>query len=193
MINEYDLPDFKITSNGKISREFVNSNLTTFKESIAYIHALPYGRNSNKYDLTTVFSDQCGTCSTKHAVLKQLADENGFEGLHLVIGIFKMDEVFSGAIKDTLGKHKLKYIPEAHNYLKYKGKVFDFTKLGVDSGGPGDRIIEEIEIIPEQITDYKVAYHKKFLTEWLKNNPQIPYTLDELWNIKEQCIKDLAT
>ena len=41
-----------------------------------YIKNLPYGRNSNRTDFSLVFTEHKGTCSSKHALLKQLADTN---------------------------------------------------------------------------------------------------------------------
>ena len=84
-------PDFKITQAGIISDQFLQRGVNTYKAAAAYAGRLPYARNANKNDLVTVFSDNCGTCSTKHALLKQLAQEQGFSGLKLMVGIFKMN------------------------------------------------------------------------------------------------------
>jgi hypothetical protein len=53
-------------------------------------------------------------------------------------------------------------------------------------------LIEEIEINSDQITTFKVNYHKKDLKSWLDNQKFINLTLDELWQIGEQCIADLS-
>jgi hypothetical protein len=53
-------------------------------------------------------------------------------------------------------------------------------------------LIEEIEINSDQITTFKVNYHKKDLKSWLDNQKFINLTLDELWQIREQCIADLS-
>ena len=49
-----------------------------------------------------------------------------------------------------------------------------------------------IEILPEQITDYKVNYHKNYLVTWLDNNELIDLSINDIWKIREQCIQDLA-
>ncbi|MGJ1268687.1 hypothetical protein ACR78F_14460 [Sphingobacterium spiritivorum] len=85
-----ELPDFKIQNNGNMSEEFLNRDILSFYQAINYIQNLDYGRNSNKEDLTTVFTDNKGTCSTKHAILKQLASENEVNNIKLILGIFKM-------------------------------------------------------------------------------------------------------
>jgi len=187
------LPNFEIKSTGKISKAFIENDIFNFQEAIDFIENLPYGRNENKEDLTTLFADGRGTCSTKHAVLKGLADENKFSGIQLILGLVKMNAVNTPEISETLALHGLTYIPEAHNYLKYNGRIFDFTKPDFTITERAEDLLEEIEILPDQITDYKVYFHKKYLGEWLKENNEIGFTLDEFWAIREQCIKDLAS
>ena len=187
-----DHPDFKITSEKPISSLFVSRGITDFKEAMRFVTQLPYGRNKNKSDLRTVFSDNCGTCGTKHALLKQLADENDLKDLKLMIGIFRMNAQNTSAVKATLEKHKLAYIPEAHNYLRYREEIIDCMKENWSIADFKDDILEEIEITPEQITTYKVDYHKKCLEGWIQKQGNIPYSLDELWRIREQCIRDLS-
>ncbi len=138
-----------------------------------------------------LFEELCGTCSTKHAVLKRLADENGNNYLKLVIGIFKMNSDNTSVIKNVLNKFNLKYIPEAHNYLRNNNYIWDFTGISVDETEFELDLLEEVEISPEQITDYKIQYHKDYLLRWIETN-KIPYTLDELWEIREECIAALA-
>ena len=187
-----NLPNFDIKPNGEISNEFLERNILTFKSATDFITKLNYGRNADKNDLKTLFADNCGTCSTKHALLKQLADENGFEEIKLVIGIFKMNSKNTSEISQTLKRNKLEFMPEAHNYLKYKNAIFDFTKVGAKPSDFENDLIEEIEILPKQISSFKVEYHKKHLQDWLEKNEDIKFDLDELWKIREECIGDLA-
>lgn len=95
-------------------------------------------------------------------------------------------------ISRTLQQHALDFIPEAHCYLQYENQIIDLTKVNSKPIDFVEDLMEEIEISPEQITDYKVNYHKKFLSTWLNDNPKIPYTLNEIWDIREQCIRDLG-
>jgi|ERR1700741_1597679 len=190
--NSTILPDFRIRSTGKISEGFIKKDILSFKEAADWVRSLPYGRNADKNDLTTVFSDGCGTCSTKHALLKQLAIENDFEGLQLVIGLFKMNGNNTPEAAAALARHGLSYIPEAHNYLKYNDAILDYTKPTFDPAGFVNDIIKEIEIMPDQIADFKVTFHKDYLNGWLGSNPGIKLTLSELWSVREECIRDLA-
>ena len=188
----YREPDFEVKPKGKISEAFLKNGILSFTQATNFIQNLPYGRNPNKNDLTTLFTDNCGTCSTKHAILKQLADENNFTDITLICGLFRMSSQNTPEISSTLNKYGLEFIPEAHNYLKYKSNILDYTKPDAHAINFIDDLIEEIEILPHQITDYKVTYHKKYLEKWLENNSEIKLSLAELWTIREQCISDLS-
>lgn len=185
-------PDFDIKSTERISKEFVERNILTFNQAVLFVRQLTYGRNEDKNNLASVFADNCGTCSTKHALLKRLADENNFEKVKLIVGLFKMNEKNTPEISATLLQNKLEYIPEAHCYLKFEDQILDLTKINSKPTDFLDDLIEEIEITPEQITDYKVHYHKNYLITWLDNNKQINLSLNDIWKIREQCIQDLA-
>lgn len=184
--------DFEIKSKGQISKEFIDRNILTFNQASIFVRQLAYGRNADKNNLASVLTDNCGTCSTKHALLKKLADENNFEKVKLIVGLFKMNKNNTPEISETLQKNQLEYIPEAHCYLKFEDQIIDLTKINSKPTDFLDDLIEEIEISPEQITDYKVNYHKNYLVTWLDKNEQIDLSINDIWKIREQCIKDLA-
>lgn len=189
MINE---TDFEIKFTGQISTEFVERNILTFNQAILFVKELAYGRNKDKNNLASVFTDNCGTCSTKHALIKKLADENNFETVKLFVALFRMNKNNTPEISATLLQNNLECIPEAHCYLKLSDQILDLTKINSNPTDFLDDIIEEIEILPEQITDYKVNYHKDYLVTWLNNNKHINLSLDDIWKIREQSIQDLA-
>ena len=134
-----------------------------FKELIDKVKNLPYGRNANRYDFTLVLSENKGTCSSKHAFLKDFADKNEIKNVKLYIGIFKMNEVNTPKLGDLLSKNNINYIPEAHCYLKINQIPVDATTSDSFYDKIKHDILEEIEIIPNQVSDFKVAYHKAFL------------------------------
>lgn len=185
-------PEFEITSTGPVSAAFLLRGIKRFSQAAAFVKSIPYGRNGNKEDALAVFKDNAGTCSTKHALLKRLAEEQGYDDCKLMIGIFRMHGRNSPPVTNTLEVHGLSYIPEAHNYFRFNGHIFDYTFPRGEFSGLEDELMEEIAIASHQITDFKVAFHRKFLSEWLQQNPDIPYTLNELWAIREQCIQDLS-
>ncbi len=186
------IPDFKIQAVGNISRACIDRGLMTFRAACDYVMHLDYGRNPDKEDPISVFRDNCGTCSTKHALLMGLAMENDFPHIRLILGIIKMTKSNTPEISETLAKNKLDYIPEAHNYLKYEGRILDLTKPGFTITYNTNDLLLETELLPGQITHYKVNFHKAFLAGWLERNPDIPYSVNELWEIREQCIRDLS-
>lgn len=186
------LPNFTIESLAEISQEFLKKEISTFSGATHFVANLDYGRNANKGDLKTVFADNCGTCSTKHALLKKLANENGFNEIKLFLGIFKMNSKNTIEISQTLKKNKLEFIPEAHNYLKFENQIFDFTKPDSKASDFENDLILEIEILPEQIANYKIEFHRKYLKDWLTKNQEIKFDLEDIWKIREECILDLA-
>ncbi|MDR2269573.1 MAG: hypothetical protein LBF27_01600 [Sphingobacterium sp.] len=184
--------DFEISgNNGIISTAFNKLEIKTFAEACKWVNDLDYSRNNEKHNKLILFEELCGTCSTKHALLKRLADENDNTSIKLFLGIFTMNGENTPAIKYVLDKYNLEYIPEAHNYLRYHNDRLDFTGIGVDETKFKLDLLEEIEISPDQITEYKVQYHKNYISHWIETN-KIPYTLDELWKIREKCIEALA-
>ncbi|WP_445717344.1 hypothetical protein [Flavobacterium sp.] len=162
-----------------------------FKELIDKVKNIPYGRNANRYDFSLVLSENKGTCSSKHAFLKDFADKNEIENVKLYIGIFKMNEVNTPKISDLLSKNNINYIPEAHCYLKINQIPVDVTTSDSFYDKIKNEIIEEIEIIPNQVSDFKVEYHKAFLKKWIEETNQ-NNTFEEIWEIREQSIEKLS-
>jgi hypothetical protein len=162
-----------------------------FKELIDKVKNLPYGRNANRYDFSLVISENKGTCSSKHAFLKDFADKNEIENVKLYIGIFKMSEVNTPKLGDLLSRNNFEYIPEAHCYLKINQIPVDVTTSDSFYDNIKQDIMEEIEIIPNQVSDFKVEYHKAFLKKWIKETNQ-NNNFEEIWEIREQCIEKLS-
>lgn len=184
--------NFEINNKGKLSAAFLDRGINDFDGAMNYIRQLPYGRNKNKSDLISVFTDDCGTCGTKHALLKALIEENGQPGFRLMIGIFKMDNNYSAKVAPVLQRYQLQYIPEAHNYLRIDDGIIDCTTIFSSADSFINELLTEIEITPAQITDFKVAFHKKYLEQWLNEQKDISISFDELWNCREACIAALS-
>lgn len=184
--------DFMIdTVTGPVSKAFQNLGIQTFQQASDWVKELPYRRNKNKNNGLAIFDELSGTCSTKHALLKRLADENGSSELRLMLGIFTMNAKNTPAVKAILKKYDLEYIPEAHNYLRAYNYILDCTGIGVNETKFELDILIETEISPDQITEFKVQYHRDYLNLWIEEN-QISYALDELWSIREECIVAIA-
>jgi hypothetical protein len=185
------LHNFPIQSGNEISDRFLQADIRDFSSALIYIQDLPYRRNTLREKSTVVLDEKCGTCSTKHAVLKRLADENGKE-VKLMMGIYRMNATNSKSVQPVLEKYKLDFIPEAHNYLRMGGKVIDVTKRSFANTLFLLDLMEEEEITPAQIGNYKIDKHQAFLKTWLEQNPHIHYSFHQLWAIREECIAALS-
>jgi len=162
----------------------------TWEETILYVKNLPYGRNSNRTNFSLVITEKKGSCSSKHAYLKDFADKNSVLNVKLVIGIYKMNES-NTKIGTILSENKMEYIPEAHCYLKIDGVRFDCTSSNSDFDKIKDDLLEEIEIEPYQVGDFKIEYHQNFIKNWLaENNSEISF--EQIWKIREKCIENLS-
>ncbi len=123
---------------------------------------------------------------------KQLCLEHHIDDIGLFIGIFEMNGANTPQVANTLKKHTLKYIPEAHTYLKYQDQYFDFTKNGSSPSDFVGYLKFEKEILPIQINQYKVQLHRDYLRKWLDENISVSLSFQEIWNIREQCILELS-
>ena len=160
----------------------------TFEEACIYVKNLPYKRNSDKGNINVIIEENGGTCSTKHAYLKRISGEFSMENVQLMLGIFMMNAKNTPKIKSVLEKYNLLEMPEAHNYLRIDGKIIDCTRKGSSENDFVNELAEEIEINPNQITDFKVQYHQEFLKKYLLQHSEIQYPLEKFWKIREECI-----
>lgn len=183
--------NFSLRDHHQFSRRFLELNIGDFMGAASWIKSLPYQRNLDKEDPFCVFNDLAGTCSSKHALLKRLALETNISDLKLMLGILKMNAFNTPKIRPILEKYKLPEIPEAHNYLKFKDQIGDFTFQNSQPENFIEDLIQEIEIQPDQITTFKVEYHQNFLRNYLRNRPEIKLSLNEIWKIREDCIAAL--
>lgn len=71
--------------------------------------------------------------------------------------------------------------------------MLDFTNKNSHKNDFLNTLMEEQEILPQQITDFKVGYHQKFLANWLKKQPSLSLSISQLWEIREQCFRDIST
>ena len=183
--------EYKLTSKDKLTELAKSEGIETWNELTEFIKNLPYGRNKNRTDFGLVLSEKKGTCSSKHALLKSIADLNNVPNIDLVIGIYRMTELNTPKIGKELTKNLIGFIPEAHCYLKINGKRTDLTTKKSEFKKIEKDIIEETEIRPEQVSEFKVDYHKKFIESWLKET-ESEFEFDRIWQIREKCITNLT-
>jgi len=183
--------DYTLTSKDKLTELAKSNGINTWIELTKFIKTLPYGRNKNRTEFGLVLSEKKGTCSSKHAVLKSIADLNGVPNIALVIGMYRMNELNTPKIGTELTKNAIEFIPEAHCYLKINGIRTDLTTKKSEFKKIEKDIIQEKEIEPKQVAKFKVDYHKEFIKKWIKNT-NLEFEFDQIWEIRERCIEKLT-
>jgi len=168
-----------------------SKGIGTWLEFQDYLRKVPYGRTSAPSNLAMVFMENRGTCSSKHALLKQIADENQIKNVKLILCIYKMCESNTSGIGNVLDLVGLNYIPEAHCYITYKDKIIDITNSSSDMSKIKFDMLEETEIQADQIGQFKNENHKRFLKSWIEEKNH-KYSLEKIWEIREECIKNLS-
>ncbi len=187
------LPNFIIENRGRVSFEFLNKGLRDFHAALDYVRDIPYGRTTNKKKLELVLTENRGTCSTKHAILTELASENGYPDIQLMVGIYKMCADNTVGVGKVLEEYGLDHVPEAHSYIVYQQRRYDFTRNIQSDKSPFDSLIEELPIRTDQISDFKNEYHRTYLTKWLKSHKlRGRWNVDKIWKVREDCIRELS-
>ncbi|MDX1444975.1 hypothetical protein [Lishizhenia sp.] len=174
--------DVELTGEGEFTTLMQESGIVSFYDACRFVATIPYARISDRKDLSLVFHERRGTCTSKHAFLKVLLEEQGISDVELVLIYFKM----SGATHNCLGglfdNINLDYIPEAHVCLKHQGKYYDFTTryfLNIET-----YIMEEEVIDVETLLAKKNQKHLEFLKAWNTSE----YSNDQIWSWREDCI-----
>src|SRR5690606_5492103 len=85
--------EYKLKSKDELTELAKSNGIETWNELTDFIKNLPYGRNKNRTDFGLVLSEKKGTCSSKHALLKSIADLNKVPNINLVVGIYRMNEL----------------------------------------------------------------------------------------------------
>ncbi len=181
----------KLNSNDKLTQLIRNKNLFTWNELTKYIKDLPYGRTINRTDLSLVIVERKGSCSSKHALLKKVVILNKVPNIKLILGLYKMNSNNTPKIGNVLNKNNIDFLPEAHCYLIVNGERIDYTSRNSDFNRIKNDVLFEKEIEPHEVAKFKVEYHKTYLKTWIKEQ-RIPFSFDEIWSLREQCINNLS-
>ncbi len=186
------LPNVPLQPGAEVTAHFLALGLSNFHAAARYVQQLPYGRTSDRANCRLVLSEGRGTCSAKHALLAQLAREQGVD-IALTIGMYQMTERNTPGVGPVLEHYNLPSIPEAHCYLTYNGTRIDVTRAGVTPVEPITDFLYEETITPEQIGDYKMALHHRILRDWVAGSGCAgTRTFEEVWHIREACIAALS-
>jgi len=180
-----------LTNQDPLTQKVQEKGMTTWNALTKYIRKVPYGRTANRTDFSLILSENKGTCSSKHALLKQIADLNKIPNINLIIGLYKMSQENTPKIGTALTDNGLTYMIEAHCYLQIDGIRTDLTSENASFQKIENDIVEEQIIQPNQVGEFKVQYHQDYLKKWIKTE-NLPFTFTEIWNIREKCIQNLS-
>lgn len=180
----------QLTSDKELTKLVKSFGVFTWEELLILIRKLPYGRNSNRNNLSLVLRELKGSCSSKHAFLKAVANENNILQVKLILGMHQMNAT-NTKIGSTIKNTDLNYIPEAHCYLKINGIRTDVTSENTSFEKIKNVLLEEIEIEPHQVSVFKIEYHKNFIKNWISTK-NISKSFEEIWHIRERCIEYLT-
>lgn len=162
------LPNATIDPAGPVSEKFLELGVRTFHDACRHVHGMPYGYNSDRDDPMMLFKEGKGSCTTKHAVIANLARELGLP-VEKEIGVYAMTEDLVTGTDSILKRYDLPYIPMIHCFLAGDGVRVDLTE-GNHNGK--NRSIEEFlhteRVIPDisakdEYLRYRTALKEKIL------------------------------
>lgn len=180
------LPNKALMPNGPISETLIDMGFDSFHQICQWVWLLPYGRHRDNPHYMSVVKEQKGTCSTKHALLKALADELGIE-LQLTVGVYAMTEANTPGVGKVLDQYQCEYIPEAHCYLSYQGNRVDLTRFVIASCEPITEFFIEKNFTVDELITVKQAFHYTFIQNRFGSQQA-----KTMWAIRERCIQALS-
>ena len=185
------LADRPFSIGGSVTARFRTLGIHDFVGAARHLLKLPYGRIVDRSKFWLVLEEGRGTCTTKHALLAELAREQDID-VSLILGIYEMSERNTPGVGRVLSKYGLESIPEAHCYLSHKGGRIDIT--GVPAGAePIDSFLHKEPITVDQIGVYKNDLHQRVLREWISRTDSVRgRSLEEVWRIREECLAALG-
>ena len=180
------LPNVDLAGGATLSAAFVALGQRDYHAAARHVHRLPYGRNSSRANYRLVLTEGRGTCSTKHALLADLAREHG-RSVELRLGIYEMNGDNTPGVGPVLRRYGLDLVPEAHCYLAYRGTRVDLTRTVATNSIEAFLYEETIE--PAGIGAYKLDTHLQFVRGWAAERG---LDFEWVWRAREECIEALS-
>jgi len=181
--------DFPLTANGPLSAAVRALGLESFADVAEFVRLLPYGRFTDDGNPAAILRVRTGTCSSKHRFLAALAHECGRLDISLTVGLYEMSERNTPRVGSVLAAAGISVIPEAHCYLTYEGRRYDFTGLAAGQLSPFDFLMDERSVPPDDLPTVKIKYHQEAIARWAT---QVGIEFDRAWQLREECIASLA-
>ena len=159
------LPDAPIVAGRPVSDRFLALGATTFHAACRYARNIPYGYNSDREDLFILFTEQKGSCTTKHAVVATLAQEIGLP-VHKNIGVYAMTEAIVTGTDRILHRFGLPYLPMVHCFLAYGRFRVDLTEGNRNGKNTAiDAFLYTEEVIPHIAGKDEYLIYRRALKE----------------------------
>lgn len=183
-----DFQEAAITGKGRIGLRFQELGVRSLRDACRWVQELPYGYNSNPDDAFSLFADGMGTCSSKHGVIAELAEELGVP-IFKYIGFYRLDESIVEGVERILAPHGLSFIPQTHCVLGFHATFVDLT-AGNCHGKKKDVVDMDLLVrvppspnrkLKEEIYLFGLAFYKR-------NDPALARLSDcECLEILRQC------
>lgn len=190
-LQKINLPNPELIQSCEIADDLLSKGVANLYQAIEYTHLLPYCRISDSTNYHLVLKEQRGTCTPKHALIAELASSFHIP-LHLKAGIIIMNADNAPKIVPVLKKYQLNEIIEAHTYLEYEHHHLDITFPEKTNFKMTFPLLKERNLTLQDLGEIKMAWHKEAMKEFLLTQ-HLPYDLDQIWEIREQCIQALST
>ncbi len=187
------LPDAKIVDGGDLSRRFLGLGIDTFHGACDHVLAMPYGYNTSR-ELTVLFDEGRGSCTTKHSVAAALAAELGLPVVK-TIGIYPMNETLVTGAGEILARFGLESLPMVHCFLASPGCRVDLTEGNLNGkNGPVDDFLYTEAVEPNiSAKDEYLLYRKALAGEVLGRGEYAGVELTTVLKAREQGIKLLRS
>ncbi len=159
------LPDRPLADAGPYAKIFLGLGIERFSQACRYVHELPYGYNSDRDDPMTLFAENKGSCTTKHAVIALLGGELGL-AIDKHVGVYPMTEALVTGTGPILERHRLPYVPMIHCFLVSGGRRVDLSE-GNKNGknGPIDDFLYIEKVAPDIAEKEEYLLYRKALKE----------------------------
>jgi len=179
------------SSKDQLTQLAISKGMIDWNTLLQGVQNIPFGRNRSRADFSLVLKENRGTCSTKHALIKEIADLNKIEHVELMLAIYKMNDQNTPGIKLKNITSAVDYIPEAHCYLRVRNDRLDITTSTASFDRIASCIILESVITPKQVGQYKIDFHKQFIQDWIIQK-KITLSFNQVWQFREQCIQNIS-
>ncbi|MEL6136401.1 MAG: hypothetical protein AAFQ61_07355 [Cyanobacteria bacterium J06626_23] len=157
-------PAVTITDEGPVSAAFLARDLTTLQQAAHWLKAVPYGSNSDASNSWLVFTENRGTCTTKHSLFARLAAELGVP-IYKNNGFYRLNDAIVTGVSAILAPHGLTYIPQMHCFLQHQDSWVDLTEGNCNGK---NTTIENYDFIVRVLPDMSRTDAQQQYVEYLK-------------------------